>query len=205
MSEAKTRAVGEGFISEHLNRRISVPIARALAPTPITPNQITVLSFGVGLLSAAAFAFGQNVAGGLMAQAASVLDGVDGDLARLQGRVSSFGGFLDAVLDRYADAAIITGMIFGASVSEFNSALWGVGLAALVGALMVSYTRARAESGAEVQFQGILSRCATRDVRLFILMLGGLVGQLFWTLVALAILTNVSVVWRVWLVSQTRR
>jgi phosphatidylglycerophosphate synthase len=55
--------------------------------------------------------YGYNIAGGLLAQASSIMDGVDGDLARLKKMTSAFGGFMDAILDRYAEALIYSGLI----------------------------------------------------------------------------------------------
>ncbi len=145
--------------------------------------------------AAAAFSAGAPAWGGLLAQASSILDGADGDLARAQGTATRFGAFFDAVLDRYADAAIIIGMVF--CLREPQTHVWLVGLAALVGSLMISYTRARAEASAGVRFQTGLGAFATRDIRLALICLGGLVGEVFWTLVALALLTNAAVLARI--------
>ena len=97
----------EGLVSRHLNRRISRPLARMLARTPVTPNQVSVASFAIALGSMALFLGGHNVWAGLAAQVSSIIDGVDGDLARLKNSATRFGGFFDAVLDRYADVAIL--------------------------------------------------------------------------------------------------
>ena len=82
----------------------------------------------------------------MLAQVASVVDGVDGDLARLKRATSAFGAFFDAVLDRYADAGIIAGMAVWAWRHESYPATGLVGLLALLGALMISYSAARAEA-----------------------------------------------------------
>ena len=185
----------EDLVSRHINRRFSGPLANWLARTTATPNQVTVASFAVALGAAAAFSAGAPAWGGLLAQTSSILDGVDGDLARAQGTATRFGAFFDAVLDRYADAAIIVGMVF--CLRELQTQVWLVGLAALVGSLMISYTRARAEVSAGVQFQTGLGAFATRDIRLALICLGGLVGETFWTLVTLALLTNAAVLARI--------
>ena len=187
----------DGLVSRHLNRKISRPITRLLAPTGITPNQVTFISFILALLASVAFALGSNVLGGLLAQLSSIIDGVDGEIARLKGLTSPFGAFYDAVLDRYADAAIILGMILWAVRFENWPGTWPLGLLALLGSLMVSYSAARSEASTGVRFDHGFASLSSRDIRLFIVMLGSLVGQVYWTLVLLAVLTNVVVVYRV--------
>lgn len=187
----------DGLVSRHLNRKISRPITRLLAPTGITPNQVTSVSFLIACLASVAFALGSNVLGGLLAQFSSIVDGVDGEIARLKGLTSPFGAFYDAVLDRYADAAIILGMILWAGRFEHWPGTWPVGLLALLGALMISYSAARAEASTGARFDHGLASFPSRDIRLFIVMLGSLVGQVYWTLVLLAGLTHVVVLLRV--------
>lgn len=187
----------DGLVSRHLNRKISRPMTRLLAPTAITPNQVTFISFLIALLASVAFVLGSNVLGGLLAQFSSIVDGVDGEIARLKGLASPFGAFYDAVLDRYADAAIVLGMILWALRFESWPGTWSLGLLALLGSLMISYSRARSEASTGVRFDHGLVSFLSRDIRLFIVMLGSLVGQVYWTLVLLAVLTNVVVVYRV--------
>lgn len=187
----------DGLVSRHLNRRISRPITRFLAPTGMTPNQVSFISFLIALLAAVAFALGSNLLGGLLAQLSSIVDGVDGELARLKGLASPFGAFYDAVLDRYADAAIVLGMILWALRFENWPGTWPLGMLALLGSLMISYSRARSEASTGVRFDRGLVSFSSRDVRLLIVMLGSLVGQVYWTLALLAALTNVVVVYRV--------
>jgi len=110
---------------------------------------------------------------------------------------SQFGAFFDAVLDRYADAAILAGMTLWAYRFEGKeTALW-VGLLAILGALMISYSRARAEASVEVRLPDPLIFLASRDLRLFAVMVGGVLEQAFWTLVFLAVVTNLVVMMRI--------
>ncbi len=193
----------EGFVSKHLNRHFSRPLATWLAPTRVTPNQVTFASFAIALASAAAFVADSYVIGGILAQSSSILDGVDGDLARVQGTATHFGAFWDAVLDRYADAAIIVGMTVAAH--NCNSNAWLIGAMALTGSLIVSYTRARSEASVGVRFHSGLTALGTRDVRLAVIFLGALAGQILLTLVILAALTNVVVISRIFAVFRTQR
>jgi len=190
----------DGIVSQHINRKFSRPIAKFLAEhTKITPNQMSFLSFLIGLISGVCFFLGQGIVGGILAQVCSILDGVDGDLAVLTGRISRFGGFFDSLLDRYADSAIILGLTFNALNSNYGFSLISVvGLAALFGSLMVSYSRARAEAGLGLVYKsGFSGYAANRDVRLFLIMIGGILNQAFILLAILAILTNVTVVKRI--------
>ena len=190
----------DGIVSRHLNRRLSGPLARALRRTPATPNQVSAVSFGIALFSLALFIEGHNVWAGVAAQASSVVDGVDGELARLKSMATPFGGFFDAVLDRYADAAILGGLTywsvtFEERVSPELTVL--VGALAIVGSLVISYTRARAEASLAGPFQGLVSSLGARDARLLLVMVGAVAGQGFILLAALAALSNLVVAWRV--------
>ncbi|HZQ36830.1 MAG TPA: CDP-alcohol phosphatidyltransferase family protein, partial [Dehalococcoidia bacterium] len=124
------------------------------------------------------------------------VDGVDGDLARLTGRSSGFGAVLDAVLDRYADAAIFGGMAWWALQHEGYGAALLLGLAAVTGAFAVSYSRARIEASAGLKLAGELLGLGSRDVRLLIAALGCLLGQVWIALAIIAVLTHATVLWR---------
>src|SRR5579883_2940436 len=102
-------AARDGLVSRYLNRPLSRPVARLLAHTPVTPNQVTFFSLVIALAASWLLILGHNVWGGIAVHISSVVDGIDGDLARLTGRSSRFGAIFDAVLDRYADTAIIGG------------------------------------------------------------------------------------------------
>ena len=196
----------EGPVSRYLNRRLSEPLARLLAPTPVTPNQVSFLSLLVAFGALAAFATGQPIAAGLLIQTSSVVDGVDGDLARLQGRASRFGAVFDAVLDRYADAAIVGGMTWWAwSHPEFSGPQpLVVGIAALTGFLIVSYSRARLEAGGLRELLAGGALLASRDVRLLLAAIGSVVGQTYWTLVVLGSISYLVLIWRLWLAYRHR-
>ena len=142
------------------------------------------------------FAAGSPIWAGLLAQACSIVDGVDGDLARFKNMASRFGGFLDAVLDRYTDALILLGLTIWAASGVENQLPWAAGFAALSGSFAVTYTRARIEESRRTMFDRGLSSLASRDVRLLVVMIGALAGQGTATLLALAALTNVVVLVR---------
>jgi len=189
-------SVYDGYISKHLNRKASEPIAGLLAKTRITPNQMTWVAFGIALLSFLSFIFGQHIVGGLLAQLSSIVDGVDGSLARLKGMTSTFGGFLDSVLDRYADILIVLGLTLWSVFHETYPMPWLVGFLAITGTICISYSRARIDSNHQHLFDKGLKALASRDIRLFLIMIGAVIGQAYFCLILLASLTNLIVFYR---------
>ncbi len=100
----------DGPVSRYLNRPVSTRMSMVLAPLRLSPDAVSVVVAVLGILAAVLLAAGDGLAGGLMAQAVSVLDGVDGELARLQIRASPRGALLDGVLDRTVDVALAAGL-----------------------------------------------------------------------------------------------
>jgi phosphatidylglycerophosphate synthase len=161
---------------------------------------MSFLSFIAAIGSLSLFLTGHNVWAGIVVQTSSVMDGVDGDLARIKNMKSSFGGFFDAILDRYSDFAILIGLTFWALQFEArfeNIVVIAAGLAAVVGSFMISYSRARAEVSFGKPFHGLMGSLASRDARLLIVMIGSIVGHGTVTLIFLGAMTNLVVVWRI--------
>lgn len=194
--------LNEGFISEYIFRRFSRPLARALVPTPVTPNHVSFAAFVCASIALGLFVLGLNIAAAMVALFSMVLDSTDGDLARAKNMTSNFGAFFDAVLDRYADIGMLSGMIYWSLRYEnlmLPELVAGVGLLAIAGSLNISYSRARAEASLGEGFSGQAAIIASRDTRLFLMVIGSIIGQMFWTLTILAVLTNVVVAWRIFL------
>ena len=189
-------AVYDGYVSKYLNRRLSDPLARLLVGTRVTPNQVSWSALGIALLSFVSFIFGQNIIGGILAQLSSIVDGVDGSLARLKGMTSTFGGFLDSVLDRYADILIVLGLTWWSISNEIYARIWLVGFLAIAGTICISYTRSRIDAEHRHLFDKGLKSLASRDIRLFLIMLGGITGQAYICLITIAALTNSVVLYR---------
>lgn len=188
----------DGPVSRFINRPISIRITRWLLKTRMKPNQISLLSFFIGILGGLFFSMGNNinlVIGGLLVQLSSVIDGCDGEVARLKFLATNFGGWFDAVLDRYADALIILGMIYGHWTMHNDIMVWLVGFAALVGSFMNSYTAHKYDSFLKGQTRPEVR--LGRDVRMFIILVGALFNQVFITLSVLAVLTNFESIRRV--------
>ena len=193
----------DGVVSTYLNRPLSRPMARALSTTSLTPNSLTVFTLFVACAAGALVASGWNIAGGILIQAASVIDGVDGEVARLKRMTTRFGGVLDAVTDRYADAAMIAGMTVFAVRFEDHAHAETAGLLAMAGALVVSYSRARIEASLPeaVSADGggrldAIFGLGSRDVRSLVAAVGTVAGQCYWTLIVLAVLAALTIAWR---------
>jgi archaetidylinositol phosphate synthase len=173
--------------------------ARAAHRIGLTPNMTSIIGIVLAFLSALAYAEWQNRPSYLLFATILLLlsgfcDALDGILARLYQQTTVFGGFLDSLLDRYADAIIYAGIIIGGLCDP----LWG--LIALTGSLLVSYSRARAEAaGIKMESVGL----AERAERMIILIIASLVA-LFWQpetaigigIILLAILSNLTVLQR---------
>lgn len=164
----------------------------------LTPNQVSAIGIAFAILSAFAywkwrFHLFLLAAAPLLLLASGFCDALDGALARLYGEATAFGGFLDSLLDRYADAIVFCGIILGGLCDP----LWG--LAALIGSLLVSYARARAEvEGVRMEAVGI----AERAERLIILAIASFLSvawreALSWGAIFLAVITNLTVLQRV--------
>lgn len=175
-------------------------MARAISPAPVTPNHITTFTLLLAVATGGMIAAGWNIAGGILIQVVSVVDGVDGELARLKNLTSRFGGVYDAVSDRYADAIMLGGMAVFAIRFEDHPRPEFVGMLALGAALIVSYSRARIEADLpEAIAAGNLDSVfglASRDVRSLIAAVGTVAGQCYYTLIVLAVLSGVTIAWR---------
>ena len=128
--------------------RIINAMVQGLARRRINPNLLTVAGVAINVLCGLMFGLGYFFWAGFVLLVANVFDLLDGQVARLSGRVTRFGGFLDSSLDRLSDMVIFVGlMVFYARDTEFHSTL-NVFLAgaAMMGSVLVSYTSARAES-----------------------------------------------------------
>ncbi len=189
---ASVKGVGDGFVSRHFNRKISLWLSEKLVDK-ITPYQATFLVFLVGILSAFIASFNPAL-GGLLYQLSSILDGIDGEIARASLRTSKFGGWLDSVLDRYVDFFFLSALALylKPSVSFLPWVLF-----ALFGTLMVSYTTERfrgayCEDAYEV-LKPLRYLLGKRDERIFLIMIFCLLGWIKALFVVLALVTNLRV------------
>ena len=167
-------------------------IVNGLAATGVHPNVLTFIGLVVNGWAAVLFAAGQFRLAGAVMILAGVFDMTDGRVARAQGRVTTFGGFFDSVIDRYSDQVLYLGLlVYYARVDRFFYAIL-VGVA-MAGSVMVSYARARAES--------LIPSCKAgfweRPERIVLLILGALGNRMAPALWLLAIGPNISVIQRI--------
>lgn len=172
-------------------------VAESLHNLGLTPNHVSILGIVLAVLSAITYWQWKLdsillILAPLLMLASGLLDALDGALARQYGEATKFGGFFDSLLDRYADSIILCGIILG----ELTEVSWG--LAALIGSLLVSYARSRAEAaGIKMESVGLFER-AERIVLLAVVSLISYVwlDALSWGVLLLAVLTNLTVIQR---------
>jgi archaetidylinositol phosphate synthase len=163
----------------------------------LSPNHVSILGLVIALVSALAY-WKWNlylpllIVAPLLLLVSGLFDALDGVIARIYGETTIFGGFFDSILDRYADAIVLSGIIMG-GLTELH---WG--LLALMGSLLVSYSRARAEaSGVKMESVGL----AERAERIMIIVVASFVSYVWidalnWGVLLLAFLTNLTVIQR---------
>lgn len=154
-------------------------VVQLIARTPVTPNIITWFGFLLTLGAAALIITGHLFAAGFVVLGAGFFDMLDGALARSTSRVTRFGSVLDSTLDRLSEAALLLGLLFLYSREQSTPGILVVGLV-LVGSLLVSYIRSRAEAlGLECEV-GLF----TRPERVVVLSLGLILSQINYALLA---------------------
>jgi CDP-L-myo-inositol myo-inositolphosphotransferase len=190
----------DGPVSKILNRPISLRITKLLLKTGITPNQISVLSTVIGLVGASFFFSGEYfylILGGILIHIHSIVDGCDGEVARLKLRQTKYGGWLDSVLDRYVDAAIIFGLAYGYWSITGDVTIWIIGFFALIGTFLNSYTSDKYDS---IFKNGDMTKRSKfrmgRDVRLLLIVIGALTNQIPIMLIILAVIANFEAIRR---------
>src|SRR5947199_1423272 len=129
-------------------QRIIDAMVRWLSHGHISPNILTLIGVAINVGSGLLFGFGKFFWAGIVLIVANLFDMLDGQVARLSGRVTSFGGFLDSSLDRLSDMVVFVGlMVFYARDTQYHSTLNAfLAGAGMMGWVMVSYARAGAES-----------------------------------------------------------
>ncbi|HWT23098.1 MAG TPA: NTP transferase domain-containing protein [Solirubrobacteraceae bacterium] len=200
----RRRAIGElvdrhgakptdGPVARVLNRPVSRFVSRRLLATRIGPNPVTIANLGLLVLAGVLLAFGADhdgllIAGGVLVQLASALDGVDGELARVAHRRSELGAVLDAVCDRYGDLAVF----IGAAIAADTTVAWLWALAAVVANWQLSFLRREHERIAGALPPSHVRWQWSRDVRLLVLAVSCVALQPLWGLVAAAVLGNLD-------------
>src|SRR6266852_7436972 len=184
-------------------RQFVTLIMRPLAQLGITPNTLTLVGLLLSVITAGVIAQGSLLVGGLLVLFAGIFDMFDGALARARNASTIFGAFLDSTLDRYSESIILFGLFWYALQAKtlhenlwpfHNEQFWMLSsiYIAVVGSLMVSYAKARAEGlGLECK-TGLLAR----PERVVILAIGLLSGTTIWAVALLAVFSHVTAIER---------
>jgi CDP-L-myo-inositol myo-inositolphosphotransferase len=191
-------AVGfdDGVVARYLNRPISRRISERLVSRDVKPWQVSLASFLTTLGAGTAFAVGHPATGGMIAQFAAVLDGVDGEIARIRYQDSPFGGVYDALMDRIGDAALIGGMTLYAWLMGAGHSAVALGFGAVAGSSLSMLVKEK--YGTQFRQPWISDRerrwrwlLLGRDGRLFLSLVAGLTGYVEAVLAYLAVGTHV--------------
>ncbi|MFB4302684.1 phosphatidylinositol phosphate synthase [Actinomadura sp. NTSP31] len=174
--------------------RVLTPIGRTVARTGVSPNAITVIgTAGVAAGALVLFPRGEFFWGTMVITAFVLFDMLDGAVARVTGKISKFGAFLDSTMDRVADAAIFSGLMIGL-YRDGQHGLAGAALYCLVAGVVVSYAKARAEGLGYTCNVGIAERAERLIIALVAAGLDGLgvpyvLAIALWVLAALSTVT----------------
>jgi len=192
----------DGPVSKYLNRPLSIRISKWLVNTNITPNQISLSVFFMSFIAALLFTVASYpllIIGGILAQFASIVDGCDGEVARLKYLSSHYGGWLDAVLDRYSDGFLLFGLTLYA-YQQMGQSGWVlcIGFMAIIGSFVLSYTADKYDHLMQTKIQTGFHFRMGRDIRILLILLFALMDQVFWGLSLIAFVMNVEVIRRLW-------
>ena len=205
------KKLSDGPVSRYLNRPISVMISKYLVKTNLTPNIISFFSFALCSMGAFLLFLGEYtylMMGAVLAQVASIIDGCDGEIARLKFQETEFGAWFDAVLDRYADAFLLFGLTYYVFSLSENLLYLLIGFLAVIGTFMNSYTADKYDGlmKKKIASKGHYLRMG-RDVRIFIIflfvildtpiLLGEIVNLPLLAILLIAILTNTENIRRI--------
>ncbi len=189
-----TKGKGDGWISRHINRPISHLITYATVEH-LTPNAASLISFIGGIIAAATAVF-HPPAGAVLYQIHSILDGVDGEIARVRLMESRAGGWMDSILDRVVDFLFLLALSLHLKPSA-HTMLWV--MAAVFGTLMVSYVSERFRGAYCRDPYGIIPPLSwipgKRDERIFLIMILVLAGRVAEAFIAVALLGILKTLW----------
>ncbi|MGA1842029.1 MAG: CDP-alcohol phosphatidyltransferase family protein [bacterium] len=184
------------MLSQYFKGKIDPLFKYLIMPLPDNKSIPTILSLiglFLSLITGILFAFDFIRIGGIFILLAGLFDILDGVHARINGRTSSFGAFIDSTSDRYSDMFILSGLGI-LYAQKFALAYLVLTFITMIGFVMVSYTKARVES--------IISKCDVgimeRPERVIVLAIGALTLQINVCLWILAILTHFTVLQRIW-------
>ncbi|NJD56490.1 MAG: CDP-alcohol phosphatidyltransferase family protein [Nitrospirae bacterium] len=179
------------MLGKNIGRRLERPLTRFALFIPFSPNTVTVIGFVFMIFASSLLAVDLRT-GGILVLVAGFLDVLDGAIARAKGMVTSFGAYLDSVLDRYADAAAMLAIAWYMYMHGNGVGIL-LSLVSFVGSFLVSYARARAEGLGASCTHGLMER----PERIILLAAGAISGYIIPALWIMAVLTHFTVIQRI--------
>ena len=165
------------------------------------PNTITLVGLVFAVLAGLFFAYGITFCAVILVIISSLIDLLDGAVAKINNSGTKFGGILDSVCDRYSDAAIMVGIMWNYSldvdISWFLIPGLLIGAVAIIGSIMVSYVRAKGESAIN---EKITIGIADRPARIVLIIIGVIFGCMNYAILLVAILSHLTIAQRLWFI-----
>ncbi len=188
------------LVPHKVSTRFTDPVVAPLAAVGVTPNMISIAGFAGNVAAGVLAASGYFFWAGVVMIVASGLDLLDGALARKTGTVTKFGAVFDSVLDRLSEAVVLAGLLYHYGAIGGHNQQIILCYAVIVGSIMVSYVRARAEGIGLTLREGLFTR-AERVILLAAALIVGH-GVVLWALWALAVLSHTTAMQRMITVRQ---
>jgi CDP-diacylglycerol--glycerol-3-phosphate 3-phosphatidyltransferase len=177
------------------------PLARLLVRSGLSPTAVTFAGLGISIVGSALIALGFLAAGAAVLGTGAALDILDGVLARMTGRETVRGAFLDSLTDRVGEVAMWTGLAFYLG-RRSEAMLVMLSLVALAGSLLIPYLRAKAEAEGVEGKGGLMGRAERLLLFCWGVGIAGLglpvLASTIWALAGLTWLTVVQRLWRTW-------
>lgn len=186
------------LIARIFNRKVSIQITKFLIRTPITPNIISLSILALAIFTSFLLARGNYpwiLIGGVLIQLVSILDGCDGEIARLKFLKSEWGAWFDGAIDKYVDTFIIAGLAYGYWTVSGNNLIWLIAIFVLLGIITDSYMHMRFNLivGKATKWKGT---GVERDLWMLILALGAITNQVFFTMIIIMLVLNFKTIFR---------
>src|SRR3989344_2053752 len=187
-------------IGKHLEKFNAYDTGRFLIKTPITPNMISVFIPTLAILTFFILSRGTQMSfifGGILIQFLSIIDGCDGEISRLKFQKSVFGAWLDPILDRYVDMFLIAGMAYGYWNATGNDLILLMAVMVIFADVLQDYMSAKFFMITGKKLRSSLDFPFKRDLRMLVLAIGAVTGQILVSFLVFAILVNLKVVLKV--------
>lgn len=182
------------MLSNKYGHAFDKPLGKIARIIPVSPNFLSIIGFIITLFACYKLS-SDLLMGGVLIIVGALFDMLDGVVARTRSKITLFGAFLDSVLDRYSDAFILLALAYNFG-NAFNITGVILSMGTLLGSFMTSYSRARAEGIGEECKYGIMER----PERIILISIGAISGYIIPALWVLVVLTNLTVIQRIYYV-----